>query len=176
MPASCRGSSPAASIRRRDRAVWPSTGNYCRGGVAISRILGCRGVAVLPAGMSRERFDWLEQLGQPIPRTSSGRPAPRATSRKSTTSARELARDPHNVILNQFSEFAQLPHPLHLHRRGARPRLRAICKRDDAATAARRVRLRDGLGRHDRRGRLPEGAPRHEDRRGRGARMPDDAR
>ena len=30
------------------RAVWPSTGNYCRGGIAISRILGCRGVAVLP--------------------------------------------------------------------------------------------------------------------------------
>src|SRR5215216_7951913 len=33
------------------KAVWPSTGNYCRGGVAISRILGCRGVAVLPTGM-----------------------------------------------------------------------------------------------------------------------------
>ena len=48
----------------RDRAIWPSTGNYCRGGVAISRILGCRGVAVLPAGMSRERFDWLERLGR----------------------------------------------------------------------------------------------------------------
>ena len=44
----------------RDRAVWPSTGNYCRGGVAISRLMGCRGVAVLPAGMSRERFAWLE--------------------------------------------------------------------------------------------------------------------
>src|SRR5262249_33577297 len=44
----------------RDRAVWPSTGNYCRGGIAISRILNCRGVAVLPAGMSRERFDWLQ--------------------------------------------------------------------------------------------------------------------
>ena len=43
------------------RAIWPSTGNYCRGGVAISRILGCRGVAVLPAGMSRERFAWLER-------------------------------------------------------------------------------------------------------------------
>ena len=42
------------------RAVWPSTGNYCRGGVAISRIMGCRGVAVLPEGMSRERFEWLE--------------------------------------------------------------------------------------------------------------------
>src|SRR5215208_6283311 len=44
-----------------DKAIWPSTGNYCRGGVAISRTLGCRGVAVLPAGMSQERFDWLEQ-------------------------------------------------------------------------------------------------------------------
>ncbi|MGH2525843.1 MAG: pyridoxal-5'-phosphate-dependent protein subunit beta, partial [Actinomycetota bacterium] len=43
------------------RAVWPSTGNYCRGGVAISRIMGCRGVAVLPEGMSRERFEWLER-------------------------------------------------------------------------------------------------------------------
>ncbi len=43
----------------RHKAIWPSTGNYCRGGVAISRILGCRGVAVLPAGMSAERFDWL---------------------------------------------------------------------------------------------------------------------
>src|SRR5262249_35719662 len=44
----------------RHKAVWPSTGNYCRGGVAIARILGCRGVAVLPTGMSRERFDWLK--------------------------------------------------------------------------------------------------------------------
>src|SRR6266513_3451634 len=41
------------------KAVWPSTGNYCRGGIAISRMLGCRGVAVLPAGMSEERFEWL---------------------------------------------------------------------------------------------------------------------
>ncbi len=45
----------------RQRAVWPSTGNYCRGGVAISRILGCRAAAVLPAGMSQERFDWLSR-------------------------------------------------------------------------------------------------------------------
>ncbi len=44
----------------RDRAIWPSTGNYARGGVAISRIMDCRGVAVLPEGMSRERFEWLE--------------------------------------------------------------------------------------------------------------------
>ena len=44
-----------------DRAIWPSTGNYARGGVAISRIMDSRGVAVLPEGMSRERFEWLER-------------------------------------------------------------------------------------------------------------------
>src|SRR6266436_4996809 len=43
----------------RHKAVWPSTGNYCRGGIAISRILDCRGIAVLPEGMSEERFAWL---------------------------------------------------------------------------------------------------------------------
>jgi hypothetical protein len=66
------------------RAVWPSTGNYCRGGVAISRILGCRGVAVLPEGMSQERFGWLREWVA-APRTSSPRRAPRATSGRSTT-------------------------------------------------------------------------------------------
>ena len=45
----------------RHRAVWPSTGNYCRGGVAIATLLGCRSVAVLPEGMSKERFDWLNR-------------------------------------------------------------------------------------------------------------------
>ena len=43
----------------RHKAIWPSTGNYCRGGIALSRILDCRGIAVLPEGMSEERFDWL---------------------------------------------------------------------------------------------------------------------
>ena len=66
-----------------DRAVWPSTGNYCRGGIAISRILGCRGVAVLPEMMSRERFAWLEQWRCIPTRTSSAQPGRRATSRKS---------------------------------------------------------------------------------------------
>ena len=45
----------------RHRAVWPSTGNYCRGGVAISKILGCKSIAVLPEGMSNERFEWLKE-------------------------------------------------------------------------------------------------------------------
>ena len=42
------------------RAVWPSTGNYCRGGAFNSKLLGVKSVAILPAGMSRERFEWLQ--------------------------------------------------------------------------------------------------------------------
>ena len=89
----------------RDRAVWPSTGNYCRGGVAISRLMGCRGVAVLPEGMSRERFALARAAGSPTRPTSSARPAPRATSRRSTTAATSSRPTPTNVIFNQFSEF-----------------------------------------------------------------------
>ena len=88
----------------RDKAVWPSTGNYCRGGVAISRTLGCRGVAVLPAGMSRERFDWLEHWVSneaDIIRT----PGTESNVKEIYDKCAELSRDPHNVILNQFSEF-----------------------------------------------------------------------
>jgi cysteine synthase len=88
-----------------DRAVWPSTGNYCRGGVAISRILGCRGVAVLPAGMSRERFDWLQQWvadSRDIIRT----PGTESNVKEIYDKCGELSRDKQNIILNQFSEFA----------------------------------------------------------------------
>ena len=88
----------------RHRAVWPSTGNYCRGGIAISRILGCRGVAVLPAGMSRERFDWLNRWvanREDIVRT----PGTESNVKEIYDKCAELARNPANVILNQFSEF-----------------------------------------------------------------------
>jgi cysteine synthase len=86
------------------RAVWPSTGNYCRGGVAISRILGCRGVAVLPEGMSRERFEWLERwVADPgdIIRT----PGTESNVKEIYDACAALERDPSNVILNQFSEY-----------------------------------------------------------------------
>jgi len=88
----------------RDRAVWPSTGNYCRGGVAISRLLRCRGVAVLPEGMSRERFNWLEQwVSDPadIIRTPGGE----SNVKEIYDRCHELELDPRNVILNQFAEF-----------------------------------------------------------------------
>jgi cysteine synthase len=86
------------------RAVWPSTGNYCRGGVALSRILGCRGVAVLPEGMSAERFDWLARwVGNPedIVRT----PGSESNVKEIYDKCAELAADPANVVLNQFAEF-----------------------------------------------------------------------
>jgi cysteine synthase len=88
----------------RHRAVWPSTGNYCRGGVAISKIMGCRGVAVLPEGMSRERFDWLDAWAsdpQDIIRT----PGTESNVKEIYDRCAELEADPGNVIFNQFSEF-----------------------------------------------------------------------
>ena len=86
------------------KAVWPSTGNYCRGGVAISRILGCRGVAVLPEGMSSERFAWLERwVNDPgdIVRT----PGTESNVKEIYDKCHELERDPSVVVFNQFSEF-----------------------------------------------------------------------
>lgn len=86
------------------RAIWPSTGNYCRGGVAISRIMGCRGVAVLPEGMSRERFEWLEsRVAEPtdIVRT----PGSESNVKEIYDECHRLDGDPDNIIFNQFSEM-----------------------------------------------------------------------
>ena len=44
------------------KAVWPSTGNYCRGGAFNSKLLACDSIAILPAEMSRERFEWLSKI------------------------------------------------------------------------------------------------------------------
>jgi cysteine synthase len=47
----------------RQKAVWPSTGNYCRGGAYDCSLLACPAIAILPEEMSRERFDWLQEIG-----------------------------------------------------------------------------------------------------------------
>ena len=126
------------------RAVWPSTGNYCRGGVAISRTLGCRGVAVLPEGMSQERFDWLQQWvvsPEDIIKTA----GTESNVREIYEACDELAADPGNVILNQFAEFNNhLVHWLctgralgavfeHLHEADPRLRLRAFVSASGSA-------------------------------------------
>jgi cysteine synthase len=89
----------------RDRAVWPSTGNYCRGGVAISRLLGCRGVAVLPEGMSRERFAWLEEWAADPAADIIRTPGTESNVKEIYDKCAELAAEPGTVIFNQFAEF-----------------------------------------------------------------------
>ncbi len=86
------------------KAVWPSTGNYCRGGIAISRILGCDGVAVLPEGMSEERFSWLADWvlsDDDVIRT----PGTESNVKEIYDACNALDLEPHNVIFNQFNEF-----------------------------------------------------------------------
>ena len=89
----------------RHRAVWPSTGNYARGGIAISRIMASRGVAILPEGMSQERFDWLnrwcENPDDDVIRTF----GTESNVKEIYDACNELAKDPGNFVLNQFSEF-----------------------------------------------------------------------
>ncbi|MEK6220968.1 MAG: pyridoxal-phosphate dependent enzyme [Chloroflexota bacterium] len=53
----------------KQKAVWPSTGNYCRGGAYDSALLGCESIAILPEGMSRERFEWLEEMAGEVIKT-----------------------------------------------------------------------------------------------------------
>jgi cysteine synthase len=88
----------------RQRAVWPSTGNYCRGGVAISRLMRARGVAVLPEGMSEERFQWLDRWVV-APEDVIKTPGTESNVKEIYDRCAELDRDPDNVIFNQFSEF-----------------------------------------------------------------------
>jgi len=89
----------------RHRAIWPSTGNYARGGIAISRIMASRGVAILPEGMSQERFDWLnrwcENPDDDVIRTF----GTESNVKEIYDACNELANDPGNFVLNQFSEF-----------------------------------------------------------------------
>lgn len=85
----------------RHRAVWPSTGNYCRGGAFDSAILGCTAVAVLPENMSAERFAWLHDVGAEVIAT----PGSESNVKEIYDKCHELERDPQNLILNQFSEF-----------------------------------------------------------------------
>jgi cysteine synthase len=84
------------------RAVWPSTGNYCRGGVFDSVLLGCSTLAILPEEMSRERFEWLESMGAEIIAT----PGCESNVKEIFDACWEIRRTrPEAVIFNQFDEF-----------------------------------------------------------------------
>jgi cysteine synthase len=83
-------------------AVWPSTGNFCRGGAYVSALLGCRSIAVLPEGMSRERFQWLASLAGEVIAT----PGSESNVKEIFDRCRELAATRRDItIFNQFEEF-----------------------------------------------------------------------
>ena len=83
------------------RAVWPSTGNYCRGGAFNSKLLGVRSVAILPAGMSRERFEWLSQIAGEVIAT----PGCESNVKEIFDKTHELRQEPDCMIFNQFEEM-----------------------------------------------------------------------
>ncbi len=88
------------------KAVWPSTGNYCRGGAYISRLLSCPSVAILPEGMSKERFEWLRTMAEEVIAT----PGCESNVKEIFDKCIELERTrPEAVIFNQFD---QLPNSL----------------------------------------------------------------
>jgi len=83
------------------KAVWPSTGNYCRGGAFDSAVLGCTAIAILPENMSQERFTWLAQIGSEVIAT----PGCESNVKEIYDKCWELKADPRHLIFNQFEEF-----------------------------------------------------------------------
>ena len=82
-------------------AVWPSTGNYCRGGAFNSKLLACESVAILPQDMSKERFDWLKSIAGQIIAT----PGCESNVKEIFDKTWELKKDPTMMIFNQFAEM-----------------------------------------------------------------------
>jgi cysteine synthase A len=86
----------------RHKAVWPSTGNYCRGGAYNATLLACESIAILPEEMSRERFDWLKTVSGEIITTPGGE----SNVKEIYDKVWELRRTREDVhVFNQFSEF-----------------------------------------------------------------------
>jgi cysteine synthase A len=84
------------------KAVWPSTGNYCRGGAYDSALLACESIAILPEGMSKERFDWLASIAGEVIKT----PGSESNVKEIFDKCWELRRSGQDlVIFNQFDEF-----------------------------------------------------------------------
>ena len=84
------------------KAVWPSTGNYCRGGAYDSALLACESIAILPEGMSRERFEWLSQIAGEVIAT----PGSESNVKEIFDKCWELRRSGEELmIFNQFDEF-----------------------------------------------------------------------
>lgn len=86
----------------KQKAVWPSTGNYCRGGAYDSALLACKSIAILPEGMSKERFNWLKKIASEVVAT----PGSESNVKEIFDKCWELSKSGHDLmIFNQFDEF-----------------------------------------------------------------------
>jgi len=84
------------------KAVWPSTGNYCRGGAFDSYLMDVTAVAILPEEMSKERFTWLEEIGAEVIAT----PGCESNVKEIYDKCWDIRRNRKDaVIFNQFDEF-----------------------------------------------------------------------
>jgi cysteine synthase len=84
------------------KAVWPSTGNYCRGGAYDSALLATESIAILPEGMSRERFEWLSNIAGEVIAT----PGSESNVKEIFDKCWELRNSGQDLmIFNQFDEF-----------------------------------------------------------------------
>ena len=84
------------------KAVWPSTGNYCRGGAFDAHLLACESIAILPEEMSQERFDWLAKVAGEVIAT----PGCESNVWEIFQKCKELEAARDNImIFNQFDEF-----------------------------------------------------------------------
>ncbi len=86
----------------KHKAVWPSTGNYCRGGAYDSALLACDSIAILPEEMSAERFKWLSSVAGEVIKT----PGSESNVKEIFDKVWELRRTRDNIsVFNQFEEF-----------------------------------------------------------------------
>jgi cysteine synthase len=84
------------------KAVWPSTGNFCRGGAYDSALMGCTSIAILPEGMSKERFEWLANIAGETIKT----PGTESNVKEIFDKCWELRKSGQDLmIFNQFEEF-----------------------------------------------------------------------
>lgn len=88
------------------KAVWPSTGNYCRGGAYNSKLLSCESIAILPEEMSQERFEWLSEIAGEVIAT----PGCESDVKEIFDKTWELRRTREDVVI--FNQFEEMGNPL----------------------------------------------------------------
>ncbi len=110
------------------KAVWPSTGNYCRGGAYDSALLACESIAILPEEMSQERFDWLSSIAGETIKT----PGSESNVKEIFDKCWELRASGEDLmIFNQFDEFGNYLWHYYLTGHALETLVKQIARKDD---------------------------------------------